>query len=612
MLPRSIRRVDRPSRLAQAILLLALAWLAGCAPTGTKTEEPPAVDPVAEQIAAGDLRTAALAYEELARSERKLREYYQLLAARTWRDEGDFAELARVLDTVKLKRLAPEQRLEFDLLSAERAVAEQDFDKALALLVLPGLPDSERARQLELRARAESGLGQPLASAQTRLALGPLLAPGDRAGNVDEMISELGKLPAASLLAELARLPAEAPMRPYIEVMLQRQKIIPPRAVLPIRERLDATPGLATPAFRPAQKIALLVPTRGEFAAAGEVIRDGFLAAHFSRKDAAKVQVFDTGATRKSALAAFQQAIDAGFTHFVGPLERDQVDAVLAARKPQHHFLALNQPLPGSLVGIDSYRFALAPENDGAAAAEAMAAAGLKRFLVVGTEEEWSSRAIEGFRAQAESLGGSILVQARIRSGAIDFAEALAPFATVFRPAPPPPPAADPAAASTAPVPAEPLAPHDFGVDAVFIAVRPADARLLVPQLRVRGLDVLPFVAAPQVFTGANAMLDGDLDGVSFLDAPWAHNLGDAQPSRLDLGAHLPSALQSPRLFAFGLDAYLLFAYREHLRLHQGAHLPGANGMLQVDPQGRVRRGLAWFRFEDGLPTSRELLPARP
>jgi len=591
-------------------VLALFLMLSGCGPTGTRPDAPPPVDPVAERIAAGDLRAAAEEYERLAKSERKLREHYQLLAARTWRDEGDFVELQRVLALVKLKRLDAGQRLEYDLLSAEQAVNAQDFEQALALLVMPELPEKERARQLELRARAEAGLNRPLEAARTRLALAPWLSAEERAGNIDEMISELGKLPAASLLSELAALEAASPMRPYVEVMLQRQKLTPPRVALPANELLDTTPGLDSPKHRPAQKIALLVPTRGEFAAAGEVIRDGFLAAHFARKDAGKVQVFDTGANRKSALAAFQSAIDAGFTQFVGPLERDQVDAVLRARKPQHQVLALNHAPAGSLSDIDVYRFALAPENDGAAAAESMVGAALKRFIIVGTEEEWSQRVIEAFRVQAEAMGATIVGQARIKSGLIDFAESLAPATAVFRPAP----IAAAAPTETAPVaaPTVPLTPHDFGVDGVFIAVRATDARLLVPQIKVRGLDVLPIVAAPQIFASAQSALDADLNGVSFLDAPWAHNQGDTTPTRLELVELLPSALQSPRLFAFGMDAYVLVGYLDYLRTHQGSQLPAANGRLRVDPQGRVRRTLSWYRYDNGQPVSQELLPARP
>lgn len=602
-LPRSPRQLLLPA------LLLSLA---ACAPAPTRPDLPPPVDPVAEQIAAGDLRAAAAAYEELARKERKQRIYYQLLAARTWRDEGDFTELKRVLGMIKLKKLLPTQRLEYDLLTAEYLVHEQAFEQALALLVMPEVPAAEQARQLELRARAESGLNRPLDAARTRLALSGLLDAKDRPGNIDELISELGKLPAASLMAELRQLSADAPMRPYVEVMLQRQKLIAPRAALPVAAAVPTDPAAAGDAYRPVQKLALLVPTRGEFAAAGEVIRDGFLAAHFARKDIAKIQVFDTGATRKSALDAFQKAIDAGFSHFVGPLERDQVDAVLGASKSNHDFLLLNQPEPGKLLGLQTDRFALAPENDGAAAAEALIGSERKRFIVIGTEEEWSLRAVEAFRVQAEAMGASVVAATRIKSGAIDFANELKTVMAPWVPAPPiAKPSADPSLTPPPPV-AEPVLPHDYGIDAVFIAVRAPDARLLVPQLKVRGLDVLPLVAAPQIFAGANAALDGDLNGVSFLDAPWAHNQGVAVPARVTLAEQSPAALQSPRLFAFGMDAYLLFSYRQYLRAHQGSYVEGANGRLQLDPQGRVRRSLNWYRFVNGQPESQELAPARP
>jgi outer membrane PBP1 activator LpoA protein len=99
-----------------------------------------------------------------------------------------------------------------------------------------------------------------------------------------------------------------------------------------------------------------------------------------------------------------------------------------------------------------------------------------------------------------------------------------------------------------------------------------------------------------------DAGADGDLDGVEFCDAPWLFDAQPGLPARAQIAAALPSARgTAARLFAFGMDAWNLVPYLEWLRSHPGSYLPGASGQLTADAFGRVRRVLAWARFDNGL-----------
>ena len=132
--------------------------------------------------------------------------------------------------------------------------------------------------------------------------------------------------------------------------------------------------------------------------------------------------------------------------------------------------------------------------------------------------------------------------------------------------------------------------------------MRPAQARLLLPQLRIARIN-LPVIATSHVYEGSDdASVNRDLDGVEFCDAPWLFNAQPGLPNHDDIAAQLPSARGGgARLFAFGMDAWSLVPYLDWLRAHPGSYVPGASGQLTADQFGRVRRVLISAQFQDGL-----------
>jgi uncharacterized protein len=132
--------------------------------------------------------------------------------------------------------------------------------------------------------------------------------------------------------------------------------------------------------------------------------------------------------------------------------------------------------------------------------------------------------------------------------------------------------------------------------------MRPEQARLLLPQLRVARIN-LPVFATSHIYGGSdNASIDRDLEGVEFCDAPWLFDAQTGLPSYHDLAAQLPAARGSAaQLFAFGMDAWNLVPYLDWLRNHPGSYLPGATGQLTVDTFGHVKRVLTWLKFQDGV-----------
>lgn len=576
-----------------SILLLLLA-LAGCASPGAPRA--PVDDAAARALAAqGDFRGAAVEYERLAKANRGARDRLLLAAAESLREDGDLAAAAAIAERVRRARLDPGDAARLDLLLAESALAAGDAERALALATLPlDAADAGLAlRAGEVRARALDRLGRPLDGASERVALLARSAPNERPALEEDILEALARLDVAALSSALAGIEAADPRRPWLERALRLKGAAPSRVIpRPTRQAGTLLPQRGGPArpegWNAPPQVALLLPLSGPLAAAGRAIRDGFLAAYFAdTTQRPALRIYDAGATATSALDAYRRAVADGATRAVGPLARDQVGAVLAAVDPRVPVLALNHPEDGAVPPPGSQQFALAPDDEAALAADYAYSRGLRRIAVLAGAEEWSERAALAFRAQFEMLGGAIAGESRLPGGAVDFAGAIAQ------------------AAGAAP-------------DGAFLAVRAAQGRLLVPQLRARGLQDLPLFATSHVFDGnPSRALDRDLNGVEFCDAPWLFGLAVGLPARESLARDLPGAASAPRLFAFGMDAWRLLPYLDWLAANPDAYLPGASGQLAVDGFGRVRRLLAWMRFVDGVPRAAEGLmnmepPAAP
>ncbi|MEO6064675.1 MAG: penicillin-binding protein activator, partial [Lysobacterales bacterium] len=321
----------------------------------------------------------------------------------------------------------------------------------------------------------------------------------------------------------------------------------------------------------PVERLALLVPLTGPLASAGRAVRDGFLSAHFAAAGSVHLDVLDSGLTRESAVEAYVDAVTRGAQRVIGPLPRDQVAAVFAQPQLPVPLLALNAGEDDEQPPVGSHVFGLAPEEEGAAIAHRLVERNLRAPLLILNHEDWSQRAAKALTAHLELDNARPAARIELPSG-VDFSTVL-----------------------------DGIAAHAF--DAVVLALRPQQARLLLAQWRERGLPVHPWLATSHIYSGSpNRSLDRDLEGVEFSDAPWLADLSAGLPARAALKRELSSADAAPRLFALGLDAYRLVPYLDALRAHPDAYLDGANGQLTVDSAGRVRRLPAWLRFVEGQP----------
>ena len=597
----------RPSRFFRHAFVFACAVLAGCAQMPTQ-EENPSVDVAAAEQAynQGDLDKAAQLFLDVAYAHPRDAAHFKLRAAEAYRENGELDQAAQALAGIKSQRLNPEEDVRLALVQAEIALSRRSPAQALQALdsaraddsVPPGL----RVRALELRARAFTANGDPLNSARARIVLDRYLNGADRAQNEQQIIATLQQAPPPLLTSTAASLPPGDPLRRWLDQALRRGGNQPlPQVVL----RPDAPVGTLVPntqggtqreGYRAPRRIALLLPDDGPLRAVAQPVRDGFFAAHFAdaNPQRADVYIYNSGSTPPEAVAAYQHAVADGADRVVGPLTRDAVSAIIAQGRLPVPVLALNQPERGEIPPPGSATFGLTPDNEAAQAAEHMLERGITRAVVIAATPDWAERAALAFRAQFESRNGQVLGEARVQDNEVNFSTMIAKaMSSVQRTG------NAPSLPGAAPMPESSTLESDVGI---FISMRPQQARLLLPQLKLAGFTGIPVFATSHIYSGDYSPgLDRDLNGVEFCDAPWLFDAVPGVPPHSSIAKNLDSARGAGgRLFAMGLDAYALVPYMDWLMQHRGSYLPGATGQLAEDNDGRIQRLLTWAQFDNG------------
>ena len=595
--------------------VLAGALLSGCIEIGEPREErPPAAAIDAEKLyQQGDLDGAARAFENLAAEHSDQRDHYRLRAAEAYREEGNLEAAAQTLAGVKARRLAPDEATRLALINAEIALGQHDAARALQYLAYAdeNLPPPLRVRTLELRARAQSASGDALGSARTRAALNRLLGGTDRAQNEAQIVATLQKLGPDALKQQASVLPPNDALRPWLNQALRSTGQALPQVVLRPNQAVGTmVPGqdnaMTHEGYREAHFVALLLPSGGSLRAVAQPIRDGFLAAYFGdpNPDRPQIRTYDSGDTPQQAVEAYQRAVADGADRVVGPLRRDGVSAVFAQGRLPVPVLTLNQPEHGEIPPQGSAAFGLTPDAEAAQAAEHMLERGIRRAVIITATDDWAERAALAFRAQLENHMGEILGDARIRDGEINFAGAIRQAMSAV-----PRTGMAPSLPGAAPIPAPPATPGaatpapEQPALGIFISMRPQQARLLLPQIRLAGYTGVPVFATSHIYSAnVDPGQDRDLDGVEFCDAPWLFDAVLGLPRYSEIVRVLDSVRGAgARLFAMGLDAYSLLPYMEWLSQHHDSYLPGATGQLSEDELERIQRLLIWARFDGGI-----------
>lgn len=333
--------------------------------------------------------------------------------------------------------------------------------------------------------------------------------------------------------------------------------------------------------YQPPTSIGLLLPLSGQLARAAAPVRDGFLAGYYAEaRTRPEIRFYDTEAA--GAVAAYARAVADGTAFVVGPLGRDEVDALFSGGSLAVPTLALNR---GDLPPLAGHAgFSLSPEDEGIAAAEYLLERGVRNILVLQGNDDSMRRSVAAFGDRLADAGADVFQVVGVTDDSATTALQVDAAA---------------AAAIAAGTP----------IDAVFFAVRGSRAHLLAAQLQVAGLSTRPIVATSQITLGTgDPMQDATLDGIVFPTETWSVRGLPGLPPAASLAEQLPTARgPAARLFAFGHDAWLVTAYPSVATGSREGALRGATGRLRIDQAGNVLRTPTWSTFRDGRPVPLDL-----
>ncbi|HDS0948499.1 TPA: penicillin-binding protein activator [Stenotrophomonas maltophilia] len=566
--------MNKPAARISA-LSLSLMLLAGCATTSlTSAPESPAQSQALALIEQGKPRDAALQLEAQAATLRGTARSNTLAdAAWAWHLAGDSARARSLLAQLTARQLSGASLQRFQLASAELALADKQPAQALALLKEHGdnVHPSLRTRWYLARANALQASGDSFAAATERARAHAGLAGTARNENQAAIAGLLGTLDDATLRSRAAALPANDPLYNFAGRALIARGLPLPRPF--DREgaaQFDTSkrPPAMSDGYRPPAKMAVLLPLSGRLATAAQPVRDGLLSAYYGEsRRRPDINFFDTAGTPAGALAAYDKAVASGADFVVGPLGRDEVDAVYGRQPLQVPVLALNRGKDAPPAG--SAGFSLAPEDDGIVAAEYMRGRERNRALVINSNDDTGRRAAAAFAQRFAQRGGQV-------AATVAVGDAVGDIGAQVR--------------------------NAGQIDAVFLAVRAPQARLLAPQLALAGAGGATRVGTSQLTTGSGkAEEDVALDGIIYPNEAWNVRSVSGVPSAAQVAQTLPSARGAAgRLFAFGADAWKISAYLEKLSNEGG--LDGATGTLYLDSNGNILRQPAWSTFSGGRP----------
>jgi outer membrane PBP1 activator LpoA protein len=604
------------------VAMLLTALLAGCS-TGIRPPLPTAEDRLQRQAQAlensGDFQGAAQVYLQAATQAEVPRKYTLQLQAAASLIRGNHIERARqLLEAIPEAQRADDIGQHYTINRAAIALAEQHPDQVLALLTTPPARAAFLIDYYRLRAEAQLQNSRYFPSARERIQLDPLLTePEAQLENefalwgalnslTDGELQELRTAPPPDILSgwmelvELTRLYLQQP-EALAEVIPHWQQRYPghPAGTAFIAKLLETM----QIAGRPPERIALLLPLNGNLANAAVAVRDGIMAAYYDTPGAdlrPQLQVYNSGTSSDSALAAYQQAVADGADFVIGPLRKNAVEALATQPQLSVPTLALNQTGTPGQASPGLYQFGLAPEDEAREVARLAWRDGHTRCIALLPDTGWGERVYAAFAEEWQQLGGVILETARYNNKQTDHGKTISAVLNL-----------DNSKARQQRLTSllgqqlefEPRRRQD--ADFVFLLAAPGQARLIRPQLSFYRATTLPVYATSRVYSGhPDSSKDADMNGIVFCDMPWVLETGSHWAHlQQTITEHWPGqASRYGRLYALGIDAYRVIPYLSELGGGMFSSYHGVTGNLSLGIDGQINRTLRCARFRHGLP----------
>lgn len=344
------------------------------------------------------------------------------------------------------------------------------------------------------------------------------------------------------------------------------------------------------------RKIALLLPTSGRLAKAGEAVRDGFFAAYYRNLDeqnlAPEILQYDSSG---DILQAWQQAVDDGAELIIGPLDKEKVAELSLLPSLAVPVLTLNYTDTQEGVTPDNfYQFGLAVEDEARQVARQAYMEGHRYASILVPAQEWTERSARAFNDEWQALGGKVVNYSTFRAGT-DYSNTIKDAMLVEQ-------------SKERTRDLRRVFGNDLqsqirrrnDIDMIFLVADPSQARQIKPTLAFHYAGNIPVYSTSQIYSGVeDAKADRDLNGVRFNTLPWLFDNNNPDKKQIDNNAQ--SSPVYSRLHALGADAFRLYPRLPQLAQVPGMRIYGATGALQLLENGRVEREQIWARFRNGI-----------
>ena len=607
-----MHRFNKPFSVSQFLSLVLLSLLlSACASTPDSSDSAKAEPPSA--FSRLDKKPDWY-LQQLAQADATYRFTWETLAARSLIASGDLQQATAISQQLAKEAFTPLQTDQQRLVQALLLERQNKGDAALGLLAkIDKRPLSAEATAIYygVQARLLSKSDAPLSALTAYVALDDYLPANERSANhtaiwtlltaqPTEQLSKAVEQPAPDVrsgwlelailqqtqgknaqqfAAQFAKWQQQYPDHPANELFKQ---IAP--------EKPTSDQGAAITNGMP-KRVAIMIPLSGNLATQGDALRNGMLTAYKEAGLQGDLRFYDSASQPIATL--YQQAQQEGAELIIGPLLKDQVDA-LVALNPTIPLLALNETDRKSRSPSIFY-FSLSPAADASDAARQMHQDGRRLPLLIVPQGAQGQRVQDGFTNQwREQNGGEPLVarftdrqslQAILRQAmGVDASQQR--IESVQK-------------SIGQKVFAQPFNRQD--VDAIYLYASPLEAGIIKSFIDI---SQSPFAPAPSYYLSAkgnpgfnNPGVAQNVQGMRLGDMPW---MVDASvPLRDKVQTLWPQANNDLlRFFAMGYDAMNLVPHLAELSASPEQQLSGLTGTLSIDEQGTVRRQLHWITLE--------------
>lgn len=321
----------------------------------------------------------------------------------------------------------------------------------------------------------------------------------------------------------------------------------------------------------------------------------------------AQIKVYDTNSQPVAQL--LQQAQSDGATLVVGPLLKENVQAVATAQTPLN-ILALNEP-DGLQNHPNMCYFALSPEDEARDAANHMWAQNKRMPLLLVPSNNYGNRVAVAFTQQWQKLGGGQVdeqtfgsvadLKARINSNS--------GIAMTGTPVTLPSASTSSSAVSVAGMtfdapqttPAASSGTASGPIDSVYIVASQSELALLKPMITMSTgsrSSISLYASSRSAQSGAGPDFRLEMDGLQFSDIPL---LSGANPALMQQAvAKFNNDYSLARLYAMGVDAWTLANHFSQLRQSSSYQINGNTGILSASQNCVINRTLSWNQYSHG------------